>query len=202
MSDPYEILVVIPEGIDQEKAVHETHNILGIWGGYLSEDSTLWLEDIGDEEYEPQELEEASEKNIEEFLEKLSQWPTFGFLMYEMPWCMLSVSYMGQPYSKKVNAILMGLLRGAFDDYRKASEPFYVELSKVLHEHFHAKRTVMDYSVIHAILPREPFDLEEELERLRNNKFLGEYKILDLRREEAAIEGLEVKGTSKNSNKK
>jgi hypothetical protein len=183
MSDPYEVLVLIPEGIDQQKAVHETHAILQTWGGYLSEESDLWLEDVDGEEFEPQQLNEASEENIEEFLEKLSQWPTFGFLVYEMPWCMITVSYKGQPYSKKVNAILLGLLRGAFDDYRKASEPFYVELSKVLHEHFHAKRTVMDYSVMHAILPREPFDLEEEQERLRSNQFLGEYKILDLRRE-------------------
>jgi hypothetical protein len=178
MSEPYQILVLIPEGIEQKRAVQKTHEILGTWGGHFCEETILWLQDIDDEEFEPEELKEVSEENIKQFLDKLSGWPTFGFIEYEMPWFALNVSYKGQVYSNKVNLILLSLSRNTFDNYREASEPFYVELSKVLHENFRAKRTIMDHSITH----REDFQWEEEIERLKADQFRGEYSILDLHR--------------------
>jgi hypothetical protein len=179
MGAPYHVLVLIPQGIEQKKAVHETDDLLRTWGGYFCKETKVLFSDIGEEEFEEEELGEVNEENIERFLDKLAKWPTFGLIEYEMPWFVLNVSYDGQAHSSKVNLILLSLLRNTFLDYQAAAEPFYIELSKVLHAHFHAKRTIMDYDIMH----REGFDWEEEIERLKNNQFAGEYKILDLRRE-------------------
>jgi hypothetical protein len=41
MSEPYQIFVLIPDGIHAEKAVYDTHEILEKMGGVLDEDSML-----------------------------------------------------------------------------------------------------------------------------------------------------------------
>jgi 3-phosphoglycerate kinase len=55
-------------------------------------------------------------------------------------------------------------------------KPIFINLAEKLHRQFSAKRTIMDWA------PEcQGFVLEEEIKRLQNNDFDGEYEILDIR---------------------
>jgi hypothetical protein len=176
MSEPYEIFILIPDGFSQKKAVYGTHEILVELGGALCEDSLLILNDVNGKEFEPEYLESDDDETVQRALSRLSTWPTFGLITYSMPWFMIDVLYEGQAYSDVINVVSLGLLEGGFYRNKDVAEEFYINLSKKLHENFHAKRTIMDWGITQA-----GFSWEEEIERLKQDRFLGEYKILDLR---------------------
>jgi hypothetical protein len=174
MSIPYQIFVLIPEGINQEKIVYKTHEIIVQLGGCLDEESLLILNDIEDEEYEPEYLENSD--LIEKAITKLAKWPTHGSISYFLKDLSPLVTYLGEPNSKTVSAIKFSLTQGFFKYHEDEAKPFYIELAKKLHTKFQAKRTIMDWGI-----ECEGFVLEEELERLKRNNFVGKYSLLDIK---------------------
>jgi hypothetical protein len=175
MSEPYRIFVLIPESVNQENAVYDTHEIIEEFGGYVdNEGCWLILEDIGDEEYEPEYLENPEQ--AKQALMRLAKWPTHGSICYFIEMILITVSYRGEPDSHTINTIEISLLPRTYEDNEDILKPIFTSLAEKLHQRFSAKRTIMDWS------PEcQGFVLEDEIKRLQNNEFIGEYEILDIR---------------------
>jgi hypothetical protein len=171
MSEAYQAFVLIPNGISAEKAVYTTHAILETYGGTLDEDSMLMLNETSDQEPEPEYVTAANEA-----LATLSRWSTFGSIAYSMPEFVITVSYKGIPYEDLVQVVKISIMERAFERLTQEAKDKYLELTRTIHESLHAKRTIMDWGIEY-----KGFIWDEEIEKLSNNEFMGNYDILDLR---------------------
>ncbi len=171
MSEPYQIFVLIPNGIQVQKAVYDTHEILEQMGGVLDEDSMLILNETHQEEPEPEYITEPSIA-----LATLAQWSTFGAIAYSMPEFVMTVAYKGVPYRKIIQAIKISMMERAFERGGEETKNKYAELAQKLHDKFQAKRTIMDWGIEY-----KGFSWAEEIERLNLGEFIGEYTIVDLK---------------------
>jgi hypothetical protein len=174
MSEPYQVFVFMPEALNQEKAVYETHEILALLDAEQNEDSYLILNDFEDEEYDPESLDSLEQQ--QQALAKLANWPTLGTISYFIQWFRTVLTYYGEPNTGKVYAISLSIPQGSFERHENEAILLYTEIAKKLHDHFHAKRTIMDWGITYKGL-----DIEDEIKNLRNNKFIGNYQILDVR---------------------
>jgi hypothetical protein len=171
MSEPYQIFILLPDSIQAEKAVYDTHEILEKMGGVLDEDSMLMLNETQDEEPDPEYITESGEA-----LATLAQWPTFGAIAYSMPEFVITVAYKGVPYTRSLQAIKISLMERAFEKGGDETKNKYAELAQKLHDQFQAKRTIMDWGIEY-----KGFCWDEEIERLKKGEFLGEYAIADIK---------------------
>jgi hypothetical protein len=174
MSEPYKIFVLIPESISQERAVYDVHELMTEFGAHINEDCLLILNDVDEEEYEPEYLETSEQ--VEQAPIRLAKWPTHGTISYYIEMMPATITYFGEPNTYTVNTIEISLLPRSYEKNEDILKPIFISLAKKLHKQFSAKRTIMDWS------PEcQGFVLEDEIQRLRNNEFIGEYEILDMR---------------------
>lgn len=171
MSEPYQIFVLIPDGIHPQKAVYDTHEILEKMGGVLDEDSMLILNETEDDEPDPEYITEPCQA-----LATLAQWQTFGAIAYSMPEFVITVAYKGVPYTKSIQAIKISMLERAFEKGGDETKNKYAELAQKLHDKFQAKRTIMDWGIEY-----KGFGWTEEIERLKKGEFIGEYALADIK---------------------
>ena len=171
MSEPYQIFVLIPEGLPAKDVVYGTHEVFEKMGGSLDEDSVLYLNATTTEEPEPESITDPLKA-----LDTLATWPTLGSIDYAMPEGMTNVSYEGPPYSYMVQAIIISMLEKAFERGGEESKNRYINLARELHERFHAKRTIMDWG-----LQYKGVRWREEINRLQKGEFKGKYAFVDLR---------------------
>jgi hypothetical protein len=174
MSEPYQIFVLLAQSVNQSELVYKTHEILEQLDAYLDENCLLILNDIGNEEFEPEYLE--TPEQIDKALENLSKWPTHGSISYFMKMLNPTVTYCGEPYTGTVSAIKFSLTQGFFESHEDELKPFFIQLAEKLHLQFHAKRTIMDWGIEY-----KGFHWKEEIERLKEDKFIGQYDMLDIR---------------------
>src|SRR6266516_3768129 len=105
-------------------------------GADFDEDSFLFLHDTPTEEPEPKAIIDSQKA-----LDTLASWPTMGSIAYSFPEGMANVLYEGPPFSYMVQAIIISILEGAFEECKDR----YIKLAQKLHERFKAKRTIMDW---------------------------------------------------------
>ena len=170
MSEPYQIFVLIPDGIHAEKAIYNTHVLLGAFGGVLDEDSLLMLNETDGEEPEPTNI-----TNADAALTTLAHWPTFGTIVYAMPEFSLTLSYKSKFYGNLIQVIKISMMEKSFERCGEVTKHKYVGLAQKLHELFQAKRTIMDWGIEY-----KGFVWHEELERLKQDELVGDYDMVDL----------------------
>lgn len=168
MSEPYQIAVVVPDGLPAGTGIRRCHRILADEGIELAEDSLLALHDTGTEEPDPEPVGDGAAA-----LDRLIGWPTLGTLDYAGPEGIVTVSYLGG--AGVLRGVLVSAQERAVD--RTGAVPRYQRLAARLHRELGASRTVMAWG-----LQRGGFDLDEEIDRLRAGRFSGEYALADLRR--------------------
>jgi hypothetical protein len=171
MSEPYQIFVLIPEGLPAAKVVHSTNEVLKSLNGELDEDSVLFLNETVSEEVEPELVTNSSTA-----LDKLANWPTLGSIAYTMSEGLVNISFEGLPNTGLVEAILISVPEKAFERGGQESKNRYIALAYQLHERFKAKRTIMDWG-----LEFKGVDWKEEIDRLGRGEFVGNYILVDLR---------------------
>ncbi|MBD2771455.1 hypothetical protein [Iningainema tapete] len=171
MSESYQIFILIPNGIQAERAVYDTHKIVSKMGGVLDEDSMLILNETETSEPDPEYITEPSEA-----LATLAQWSTYGAIAYSMPEFVITIAYKGIPDQKLIQAIKISIMERAFERGGDEIKNKYVELAQKLHDQFQANRTIMDWG-----LEYKGFSWREEIERLNRGAFIGQYAIVDLK---------------------
>ncbi|MBD2325967.1 hypothetical protein [Alkalinema sp. FACHB-956] len=131
-------------------------------------DTLVVFNDLNDQD---KESEVVSSEN--QAIKKLLAWPVLGGIEYAFSRCKLSVFFWGIR-NYYVDAITISLTTSS---YLKDSQMQinYNQLIHKIHQSLQAKRTVSDYE----LLSPNSFWLEE-LHRIRNNIFEGQYR-LDLR---------------------
>lgn len=175
MSEPYQLIVLIPEGKDPNETVYITHEILQKEGGEVDAgDSHLFLNDTEVEEPEPETVADSVY-----VLNRLVNWPTLGSITYGMPEGMTTVSYLCQPNINRVQAVKISLLPRAFERGGDESLSRYKRIASKLHVKLGATRTIMDWGITF-----KGFDWMEEINRLQKHNFVGSYELVDLRGKE------------------
>jgi hypothetical protein len=140
-------------------------------GGTIDEDCLLILHDT---ETESPDIEYIS--NPQAALNALANWPTLGGINYVMPDALITIEYAGNFAEKIIQAIRITIPDTIiFNENGKESEERYVILGKRLHKKFRAKRTIVDWGLLY-----RGVYWEEEMNRLKNGEFAGEY-FVDLR---------------------
>ncbi|BAZ11182.1 hypothetical protein NIES4071_30080 [Calothrix sp. NIES-4071] len=181
MSESYEVLVLIPEKLPVKEVVYQTHQIISEMGGYIDEDCMLILNDTKDISPDIEYI-----YNDEVALNQLINWPALGGINYAMPDAIITVEYAGEYAESTVQAIRITIpdtIIFALDG--SESKDRYASLASVLHERLRAKRTIVDWGLMY-----RGIYWKEEIERLNNGEYLGNYSI-DLRAEkEASKQGL------------
>ncbi len=173
MSEPYQIFVLMVNGVNSNSAVYGTHKVINNLGGGIDEDSLLILNETEGEEPEPTYIEDS-----EKALEALAKWPTYGSIDYTMPKLSMTVSFKGILYRDCVKAIKISCGQREFEKGNLEAKSICARLAQNLHDAFEAERTIMDWG-----LEYKGFDWQEETERLRNGVFIGEYNLVDIKRE-------------------
>jgi hypothetical protein len=175
MSESYEVLVLMPEGLPSTEVVNGTHEVIGQMGGTIDEDCLLILHDT---ETERPDIEYISNPQIA--LTTLANWPALGGLNYAMPDGLITVEFAGTFEANIVQAIRITIPDAIiFDEEGEESKERYVTLGKRLHERFRAKRTIVDWGLFYMGIY-----WKEEINRLKNGEFVGQY-FIDLRTTEA-----------------
>ncbi len=177
MSESYQIFILIPNGIQAEKAVYNTHEIIEKMGGVLDEDSMLILNETQNEEPEPEYITEPREA-----LATLAQWSTYGAIAYSMPEFVITIAYKGVPAKNFIQAIKISMMERAFERGGDEIKNKYAALAHKLHDQFQASRTIMDWGIEY-----KGFCWLEEIERLDRGEFIGQYTILDIKDKSVAI---------------
>ncbi len=170
MSEPYQIAIVIPDGLPAEIAIRRCHRVLGEEGIRVAADSLLLLGDTGAAEPDPEPVpDEASA------LRRLIAWPTLGSIDYAGPEGMVCVSYHGPPGQSLLTCVVVSAQQRAFE--QTDALPRYRLLAARLHQELGARRTVMEWGLemMQGLSP------VEEIARLRLGRFDGAYSLLDLR---------------------
>ncbi|MGB1250917.1 MAG: hypothetical protein ACPG8W_09915 [Candidatus Promineifilaceae bacterium] len=170
MSEPYQLFVLIPEGLLAQSGVRATHTIILDAGGVIDEDSTLVLNNSD----EKQDMLPTFIVEEDTALDKLSMWPTLGSISYSMPEGMATVSYLSTLANGHIYAIEISVLPRAFERSCSASN-WYCALGTRLHNTLRAKRTIFGWG-----LDYKGFDWDKELSRLNNSDYFGTYSLLDL----------------------
>lgn len=173
MSEPYQIFVLIPEGIPQRIAVYKTHEIVISMDGEIhADDSLLILNDIEDQEFEPYYIED-----VDQALESLAGWKTSGSIVYFIPGA-TTFTYLSALSDGNIQSIKISILESSFLKIEKSSaNNTYKDLAAVLHREFAAKRTIMNWGIEY-----QGFDWQEEIERLKMDCFDRSYSLVDLHR--------------------
>lgn len=171
MSESYQIFILIPDGIQAEKAVYDTDEILAKMRGVLDEDSMLILNKTQKEEPDPEYITEPSNA-----VATLAQWPTYGAIAYSMPEFVITIAYKGVPCKKLIQAIKISIMERAFERGGDEIKNKYAELAEKLHDKFQANRTIMDWGIEY-----KGFCWSEEIERLKRGEFIGQYAIVDIK---------------------
>ncbi|NET61086.1 MAG: hypothetical protein F6K47_34660 [Symploca sp. SIO2E6] len=171
---PYEIISIYLKGQKSDDLVKLIHQILIKQGGDLNFSCLLFLNDIGDEEFEPEEV-----INSQESLEKISSWPSYGTITYDMPEGEVSVTFDGE--NKQIFSVTISVPNSILekeDIFGKREDDSwkrYVSIATQIHESTAANRTIFDWGLI-----ENGFKWTEELEKLKSGKISEKYKYLDL----------------------
>jgi hypothetical protein len=171
MSESYQVLVLISDGISAEKAIYTIHEMLGTQGGILDENSLLMLNETNDTEPEPEYITDSDQA-----LATLATWSTFGSIAYSMPEFVITVSYQGSSDENLIQAVKISIMERAFERLNQEAQGKYLEITQSLHQSLHAKRTIMDWGIEY-----KGFNWREEVERLRDNRFVADYNLADFR---------------------
>ena len=175
MSESYEVLVLMPEGLPSIEVVNGTHEVIDEMGGIIDEDCLLILHDT---ETESPDIEYISNPKIA--LNRLANWPALGGLNYVMPDAVITVEFAGTFEANIVQAIRITIPDSIiFDEEGEESKERYVTLGNRLHERFRAKRTIVDWGLLY-----RGVYWKEEINRLKNGEFVGDY-FVDIRSSEA-----------------
>ncbi|RUT07149.1 hypothetical protein DSM106972_024100 [Dulcicalothrix desertica PCC 7102] len=174
MSDHWEIIIMMPEGLPAREVVQTTHQVISELDGIIDEDCLLILHDTATESPDVEYVEDSQAA-----LEKLSTWSELGGIEYYMPDGMMTVEYAGPSNSGVVEYIKITIPNLEFFKVDgEESKNRYINLAKVLHSKLQAKRTIMDWNV-GLLYTSEPWN--QEMNRLKNSEFIGEH-LIDIRR--------------------
>jgi|GEM_PF-2123755 hypothetical protein len=173
MSDHWEIIIMMPEGLPAFEVVQATHQVISELDGIVDEDCLLILHDTAT--ISP-DVEYVDDSQIA--LEKLSTWPELGGIEYCMPDGMMTVEYAGPSNSGIVQYIKITIPNVEFfNEDDEESKNRYITLAKILHNKLQAKLTVMDWNV-GLLYTSTPWN--QEINRLKKGEFFEEY-LLDIR---------------------
>jgi hypothetical protein len=176
MSDHWELIVMMPEGLPAYEVVQATHKVISELDGVIDEDCLLILHDTATVSPDVEYVE-----NSHVALEKLSTWPELGGIEYYMPDGMMTVEYAGPSNSGVVEYVKITIPnQELFNGDEEESKNRYITLAKVLHSKLQAKRTVLDWNV-GLLYTSTPWN--QEINRLKNDEFIGEH-LVDIRRTE------------------
>ena len=171
MSSSYiDILTIFQKPKNSTKTILEFDKILNNYGIFigvtLERKSTYlyYLEDYQEQEFDPEDI-----VNAEETLNKIANWPTAGWLEYYIKGCSILVSFeVVDDFS------LGGINLSAFEQGYNYQKKLLDELAYYIHKYYQSRRTIK-YEDIYG-----NWDVEDEITRVRNNIFEGDYEI-DLR---------------------
>jgi hypothetical protein len=173
MSSPYEIVALLPNGMDPAQAVSTVHRALVASGGGFSESSFIWLarnKDVRDVR-EPIEDTDAA-------LARMAAWPTGGTINYQMPEFTVLATFRRFHGIPGISFVSVSIPARALEGADHAARDRYEKLAQRLHEDLQARRTIM----ARALGDDGPWE-RAELKRLGDGRFEGKYFPLDLRRE-------------------
>lgn len=171
MSEPYQLLVFLKDGLPPERVIAETDAILRNHGAKLDEDSMLYLEGTATEEPDPESVEDGDAA-----LQELAKWPALGSISYGMPESMITVAFKSGGESSDVALVKIGILSGAFEAGGEPLKIRYQAIGKELFERFQAARAIMGWG-----LEASGLDWRGELDRLAQGSIEATYDLLDLR---------------------
>ncbi|NJM22691.1 MAG: hypothetical protein HC836_38300 [Richelia sp. RM2_1_2] len=164
-SSSIDILIVLEEPKRNSKnTIFELDQILNDYGIVIEVGALYYLNDYGEEEFDPEDIVDAKDT-----LNKLVNWPTAGWLEYHMPGCSLLISY-----KTDGDFLLSGIYISAYESEYNSQKEKLDKLIYFLHYKYKSLRTIKGENIF------EDFDPEDEIERVRNGIFEGNYQI-DLR---------------------
>ena len=172
MSEPYELYAISTEGLEPGKAIHGVHQILLESGGHLYEDDALRLNPDAGVEPEPELITDP-----EEAFRRLESWPTLGSVSYVLKGGVIDVYYDLCPHRQAVCAITISVLPQFFERGGPKLRETFVQIAQRLHDALKANRTIMGWGLF-----SQGFDVSQEIERLSQGEFKGNYQVVDLRR--------------------
>jgi hypothetical protein len=176
MSDHWEIMIIMPEGLPAYEAIQATHKVISELDGVIDEDCLLILHDTATASPNIEYVE-----NSHIALEKLSTCPELGGIEYYMPDGMMTVEYAGPSNSFVVEYIKITIPNlELFNGDEEESKNRYINLAKLLHNKLQAKRTLLDWN-LGLLYTSEPWN--QEINRLKNDEFIGEH-LIDIRKTE------------------
>ena len=169
MSEPYQILTFIPDGVGAERAMTTLDQILTADGGTIEDDCYLYLNDVAGQELDPEPITDGGDARA-----RLAAHPTLGSINYVMPEAMVTLTLHGA--GGRVNCVSLSIPQRTFDNGGEPTRARYEQLARALHEGLAATRTIFDWGI-------EARGLEPaaELARLRRGERAGDYA-LDLLR--------------------
>jgi hypothetical protein len=165
MSEKIQSFTILSKPLDSKEIVYRLDAILKEFGGQVDDDSVLILNDV-----EQLEIDVEVISDVQEAFTKLINWPTLGGISYAMPEGMMEAWFWGSPIG--VHTVQLSILDNVYNHSTNEVKKKYNDLIKVIHSEFNGKRTIVDWGIEAA-----GFILEEELERLKMNLFMGEYEI-------------------------
>lgn len=169
MSEPYEIVSIVPTGLDPWRAVSVCDEILRAAAIVLDEDSQLYLNDTELAGPEPQKVHTPVEA-----LRTLASWPTLGTIEYAAVEGPVTVSYLSDSDPPLVHCVILGVGQRAVD--QSAGVARYQRLAETIDTALGASRTIMAWG-----LRKSGFSWSDELRRLRRGRYELAYELADLR---------------------
>lgn len=163
-SSSIDILIVLANNKNSTNEILKFDQILNDHGIFIEVDGLYYLNDYGEEEFDPEDIVDAKKT-----LNRLANWPTAGWLEYSMPGCSILVSY------KTVNNFqLGGIYLSAYESEYNYQKGRLDRLIYFLHSNYKPLRIIKGENIFENFVP------EDEIERVRNGIFEGDYEI-DLR---------------------
>lgn len=165
---PYQIISLYKFGRNSAFLINSIHQIIIENGGELNSDCLLLLNDVNEEEFEPEDISSQAES-----LERLSNWPSLGSITYEMPEGEVTITYEGS--NQLIFAVIISIPNSILEKGKNNSWNRYLNIAREIHYSVNADRTIFDWGLI-----ENGFKWNEELKRLNEGIISGNYKYLNL----------------------
>lgn len=158
-------LIILPT-MSSKEVILDVHKELSSMGARIAIGDLYYLNDYQDREFEPEDI-----INPNEALQKVIDWPTSGWIKYNISGCNFLISYItGSEF--KIQAISISEQVYDLEKYNDRM----VNFIKNIHFKFNALRTIQGELIFDKI------EIEEEIERVYLDVFEGKYA-MDMRPE-------------------
>lgn len=173
MSETYDFVSVLVDGMPAGDAVGVTDHVLRSAGAVIGPDSMLLLNDTASVEIDDVELV----TDPEAALRRLAGWPTFGRIDYQFDdGHLIGVFLDGPEGTGTVNAVGLSV-PGRVMDGDPAARERVLDVLAALHRALGADRTVGQFGLVNYLR----FSWQDEVRRLRSGDIAGDYDTVDIR---------------------